>query len=267
MSKSPTSKEYSDEEIATSSTDSEGDLPVVEFGSSPTKPMAELEAAIGYTFTDQKLLKNSLVHKSYLHDVPDFYLSSNERLEFLGDAVLSLIVSSELFLAHPERTEGELTALRGAQVRKNTLAELGAPLELAEYMYMSKGEEAAGGRTRDSNLARVVEAILGAVYLDGGLKAAVNVWHTMLGSQSDNRLNEVLSQDYKSQLQRFTQALFRITPVYRLTGTSGPEHAKQFHVEAMLGDRVLASGAGRNKQIAEQAAAQEALQKLSEEPQ
>src|SRR5262245_4940927 len=106
-------------------------------GAPPPRPLAELEAALGYTFKNEELLKNALIHKSYLHDVPEFYLGSNERLEFLGDAVLGLIVSTDLFVARPGLSEGELTALRGAQVRKNTLAELGEPLNLGEYLYMS----------------------------------------------------------------------------------------------------------------------------------
>ncbi len=242
-----------------------GDHPLLEAGSPPARALSELEEALDYVFQNKEYLKNALIHKSYLHDVPDFYLGSNERLEFLGDSVLGLIVSGELFLAGPGLSEGELTALRGAQVRKNTLAELGAPLKLAEYLYMSKGEEAAGGRHRDSNVARTVEAILGAVYLDSDLSAAVKVWHTILGEQSNDRLEEVLRGDYKSKLQQFTQAHLRLTPTYRLVGTSGPEHSKQFHVEALVGDRILAGGVGRNKQIAEQAAAQQALLALGDE--
>lgn len=245
--------------------ETEESQPQIEAGSAPKKQLSELEDALGYTFQNDEYLRNALIHKSYLHDMPDFYLGSNERLEFLGDAVLGLIVSGELFLSGPGLSEGDLTALRGAQVRKNTLAELGAPLKLAEYLYMSKGEEAAGGRTRDSNLARTVEAILGAVYLDGGLSAAEKVWHTILGEQTDERLKEVLRGDYKSQLQQYTQAHLRLTPMYRLVGTSGPEHSKQFHVEVLVGERSLASGVGRNKQIAEQAAAQEAFLVLAAE--
>jgi ribonuclease-3 len=234
-------------------------------GAAPLRSLSELEETLSYTFQNSELLKNALVHKSYLHDVPEFYPGSNERLEFLGDAVLGLIVSTDLFVSRPGLNEGELTALRGAQVRKNTLAELGEPLNLGEFLYMSKGEEAAGGRRRDSNLARTVEAVLGAVYLDGGFDAAIRVWHTMLAEQTEERLHEVLRGDYKSQLQQFTQAQLKLTPAYRLVGTSGPEHSKQFHVEAVVGGRVLAGGVGRNKQLAEQAAAQQALEALSHE--
>jgi len=231
----------------------------------PLKSLPELEEALGYSFTDKELLKNALVHKSYLHQVPDFYLGSNERLEFLGDSVLGLIVSTDLFLSHPDLPEGRLTALRGALVRKNTLADLAAPLELGSYLYLSRGEEAAGGRVRASNLARLVEALLGAVYVDGGLEAAVSVWNRILGERSDERLMEVLSGDYKSQLQQLSQAYVKLTPAYRLVRTSGPEHSKEFHVEVLVGDRVLGGGTGRSKQLAEQAAAESAVVLLREE--
>jgi ribonuclease-3 len=235
------------------------------YAAQPLRPRSELEEAIGYEFEDKESLERALVHKSYLHQVPDYYLGSNERLEFLGDAVLGLIVSADLYNLRPDISEGRLTSLRGALVRKNTLAELAAPFMLGEYLYMSRGEEAAGGRTRASNLAHAVEAILGAVYLDGGLEAAISVWHRIRGDHDEERLLEVLRGDYKSQLQQFTQAEIRLTPYYRLVGTIGPEHSKLFHVEVLVGDRVLSSGIGRNKQIAEQAAAESALRDLLEE--
>jgi ribonuclease-3 len=234
-------------------------------GAPPTRPLAELENRLGYHFEDPNLLLNALVHKSYLHEVPDFPLGSNERLEFLGDAVLDFIVSSDLYQAHPAVPEGLLTAWRGALVRLSTLAEVAAPLDLGEYLCMSHGEEAAGGRQRPSNMGRAVEALLGAIYLDGGIVAATDVWCRILGDQSSERIRQVLSADYKSQLQQLTQATTRITPSYRLVGSTGPEHAKVFQVQVMLGDHVLASGIGRNKQAAEQDAAEKALAVLSEE--
>ena len=242
-----------------------GGLAEQSYAAVPLRPRSELEEAIGYEFQDKESLERALVHKSYLHQVPDYYLGSNERLELLGDAVLGLIVSADLYTLRPDISEGRLTSLRGALVRKNTLAELGAPFMLGEYLYMSRGEEAAGGRTRPSNLAHAVEAILGAVYLDGGLEAAISVWHRIRGDHDEERLLEVLRGDYKSQLQQFTQAEIRLTPYYRLVGTIGPEHSKLFHVEVLVGDRVLSSGIGRNKQIAEQAAAESALRDLLEE--
>jgi ribonuclease-3 len=234
-------------------------------GALPRRPLAELESLIGYAFSDARYLTNAMVHKSYLHEVTDSALPSNERLEFLGDAVLGLIVSADLFRSYPDVPEGRLSALRGALVRLNTLAEIAEPMSLGEYLYMSHGEEAAGGRTRPSNLGRALEALLGAVYLDGGLEAATNVWHQVSGERTLEQMQQVLSTDYKSQLQQVTQAEWHETPRYRLTGTSGPDHSKQFHIEVVIGDRVLASGIGRNKQIAEQSAAEAALVVLAEE--
>lgn len=234
-------------------------------GALPQRPLDELEEKIGYRFVDRQRLVNALVHKSYLHAVPDFPPGSNERLEFLGDSVLGFIVSSDLFSEQPGMSEGQLSALRGVLVRLTTLAQLAGPLEIGQYMYMSRGEEAAGGRARGSNMGRAIEAILGAVYLDGGLEAASQVWHTILGVRSMEQLQAVLRSDYKSALQQFTQAHLKATPEYRIVGTSGPEHAKQFHVEVRAGGRVLAGGVGRNKQIAEQSAAESALAALQAE--
>jgi len=234
-------------------------------GAEPTRPFRSLEDQIGYTFENEAYLRNALVHKSYLHAVPDFPLGSNERLEFLGDSILGFIVSSDLFLDHPGTPEGQLTAWRGALVRLTTLAMVGAPVELGEYMYMSRGEEAAGGRKRGTNLGRAVEALLGAVYLDGGIEEAHRVWRKLLGEGGAARIEEVLRADYKTQLQQFAQARLRVTPQYRLVETLGPDHAKQFRVEVIVADRVLASGQGSNKQAAEQAAAEQALGILHQE--
>ncbi len=236
-------------------------------GAVPRRPSAELQDRIGYTFTQEDYLRNAMVHKSYLHAVPDLPGSSNERMEFLGDSILGFIVSSDLFLAYPDTPEGQLTAWRGALVRLTTLAQIAEPLELGEYLYMSRGEEAAGGRTRGTNLGRAIEALLGAVYLDGGLEAARTVWHTILGESDDAvaLIEEVLRADFKTQLQQFAQAHLKQTPMYRMVETSGPDHAKQFRVEVLAGDRILADGTGTNKQMAEQAAAETALALLINE--
>ena len=193
--------------------------------------------------------------------VPDLPYGSNERLEFLGDSILGFIVSSDLYLAYPDTDEGQLTAWRGALVRLTTLAQVAEPLDLGEYMFMSRGEEVSGGRVRGTNLGRAIEALLGAVYLDGGMEATRQVWHTILGEGEviSRLIAEVLRADYKTQLQQFTQAHLKHTPRYRLIETYGPDHAKQFHVEVVAGERVLGAGDGSNKQLAEQAAAESAL--------
>lgn len=234
-------------------------------GAVPRRDFESLEERIGHKFQADDYLRNAMVHKSYLHAVPDFYLGSNERLEFLGDSILGFIVSSDLYLAYPNVPEGQLTSWRGALVRLTTLAKVAEPLELGEYMYMSRGEEVAGGRVRGTNLGRAIEALLGAVYLDGGMDAARDVWHNILGEGGVARIEEVLRADYKTQLQQFTQAHLRVTPLYRLVETMGPDHAKQFRVEVAAGERALASGVGSNKQMAEQAAAEAALRVLHDE--
>ena len=236
-------------------------------GAVPRRPLQELQEKIGYTFSEEEYLRNAMVHKSYLHAVPDLPGGSNERLEFLGDSILGFIVSSDLYLAYPDTPEGQLTSWRGALVRLTTLAKIAEPLALGEYMYMSRGEEVAGGRTRGTNLGRAIEALLGAVYLDGGQEAVRGVWHTILGEADSAvaRIEEVLRGDFKTQLQQYAQAHLKQTPLYRMVGTSGPDHAKQFKVEVLAGDRVLAEGTGTNKQMAEQAAAENALNLLNKE--
>jgi ribonuclease III len=236
-------------------------------GSIPRQPFEDLQAKISYTFKDEDYLRNAMVHKSYLHAVPDLPGGSNERLEFLGDSILGFIVSSDLYLSNPDTSEGQLTSWRGALVRLTTLAEIAQPLQLGEYMYMSRGEEVAGGRTRGTSLGRAIEALLGAVYLDGGIEATRAVWHTILGEADTAiaRIRQVLSTDFKTQLQQFTQAHLKHTPLYRMVDTSGPDHAKQFRVQVAAGDRVLAEGTGTNKQMAEQAAAEIALTLLKTE--
>ncbi len=234
-------------------------------GAVPRRGFGPLEESIGYAFKVDDYIRNAMVHKSYLHAVPDYPLGSNERLEFLGDSILGFIVSSDLYIEYPGVPEGELTAWRGALVRLTTLAMVAEPLELGEYMYMSRGEEAAGGRTRGTNLGRAIEALLGAVYLDGGIDAARDVWHRILGEGGVARIEEVLKADYKTQLQQFTQAHLRLTPLYRLVETMGPDHAKQFRVSVEAGERMLANGVGSNKQMAEQAAAEAAMRVLQGE--
>jgi ribonuclease III len=236
-------------------------------GAVPRRPFSELEEKMGYRFRDEDYLSNAMVHKSYLHAVPDLAHGSNERLEFLGDSILGFIVSSDLYLASPATDEGQLTSWRGALVRLTTLAQVAEPLELGEYLFMSKGEEVSGGRTRGTNLGRAVEALLGAVYLDGGMEAARTLWHKILG-EGDTitaRIAEVLRADFKTQLQQFTQAHLKRTPSYKLVETSGPDHAKLFTVEVAAGERVLGDGTGTNKQLAEQAAAESALALLKSE--
>ena len=231
---------------------------------SPGASLHELEAAVGYTFRDLRTLQRAMVHRSYLHDVPDFPLGSNERLEFLGDAVLGFLVARWLYLRHPDKQEGELTALRGALVRLTRLSAWAALIDLGAYLYLSRGEEIQGGRGRATITGRAFEALLGALYLDGGLRVVERVLKRFLAATSESDIAEALRADYKSLLQRQVQSIFKTPPVYRLAGTSGPAHQRLFHMEVWSGERLLGAGEGRNKQQAEQAAAQTALARQAE---
>jgi ribonuclease-3 len=228
-------------------------------------PLADLEAALGYTFKDPTLLQRALVHRSYLHDVPDFALGSNERLEFLGDAVLGFLVARWLYLRHPDKPEGELTTLRGALVRLTRLSVWAGMIDLGAYLYMSRGEEVQGGRGRDTITGRAFEALLGALYLDGGQRVVERVLRHFLAATSEREIAAVLSGDYKSQLQREVQARFKVPPAYRLAETSGPAHQRLFRIGVWAGEILLGEGAGTNKRQAEQAAAQAGLARLADE--
>ncbi|MGI8587245.1 MAG: ribonuclease III [Chloroflexia bacterium] len=225
--------------------------------------LAELEEALGYQFKHPEKLRTALIHRSYLHDVPEGAEQSNERLEFLGDAVLGFLVARRLYVRHPEKQEGELTSLRGALVRLSQLTQWGTGLGIGRYIYLSNGEEAHGGRERESIIGRTMEALLGAVYLDGGLRAVDRVLGRLLATTSDSDLAAVLIADYKSRLQREIQADQKTEPPrYRIVATSGPAHDREFTVEVWVGDQVLSRGVGRSKQQAEQAAAHAGLDVL-----
>ena len=242
-----------------------GELAPAHPAGSTGAPLAGLEAALGYTFKDPTLLRRALVHRSYLHDVPDYALGSNERLEFLGDAVLGFLVAQRLYLRYPDKPEGELTTLRGALVRLTRLSVWAGMIDLGAYLYMSRGEEAQGGRGRDTIIGRAFEALLGAIYLDGGLRVVARVLRRFLVATSEGEIAAVLSGDYKSQLQRAVQARYKVPPTYRLAETSGPAHQRLFRIGVWAGDELLGEGEGPNKRQAEQAAAQAGLLRLGDE--
>jgi ribonuclease-3 len=227
----------------------------------PASPES-LEQKLGLTFTDRGLLTQALVHRSYLHEHLDSALPSNERLEFLGDAVLDLVVAEHIYHRYPELPEGDLTALRAAVVKTPTLARLGTRLRLGDYLLMSKGEETGGGRTRPVIIASGYEALVGAMLIDQGLE----VTRRFVLSQFEPLLADVirdrLDRDDKSLLQEMVQGLLGITPAYRTVSTTGPDHEPLFTVQVSAGEQVLGQGTGHNKREAEQAAASEALTRL-----
>jgi len=226
---------------------------------------AELEATLGYVFDDKSLLQRALTHRSFLNENPDLPWLDNERLEFLGDAILGFVTAEHLYHRFPEMKEGDLTSLRAALVRGQTLAEFSTQLNLGPFLLISRGEEAGRGRARPALLAATFEAILGALYFDQGLPAARDLIVRMIDDKTQNILRERLDRNAKSLLQELSQGRLKVTPVYRLVATQGPDHAREFTIEAVLGEAVYGVGHGRNKQSAEQEAARDAISRLEEE--
>ena len=225
----------------------------------------ELEARLGTTFKNRDLLRLSLVHTSYLNENPGIGIGSNERLEFLGDAALGVVVAHQLYGEYPDVDEGKLTELRAHLVRRDTLARAAARLDLGDYLQLGRGEDAAGGRKRPTNLARAYEAVVGAIYLDGGLAKVRAFVKRSLGEEIAALRATGMPHDPKSRLQELIQSRWQTTPSYRLVRTEGPDHARRFTVQVLVSGRVLGSGEGRSKQMAEKQAAERALEALEQE--
>jgi len=225
--------------------------------------LGALQTILDVNFKDESLLQQALVHRSYLNENSLLHLVSNERLEFLGDAVLGFVVASELYSRFPDFSEGELTKLRSALVRGETLTRIALSLQLGDYLYLGHGEEESGGRSRSRNLSCTLEAVIGAVFLDQGLDIAKGFILKLLGSELDGVVEDKFAADYKSELQQVIQSEHKITPVYRTIEEMGPDHAKIFTVEVLAGDSVLGRGCGRSKRAAETDAARHALQGLT----
>ena len=224
--------------------------------------LAALQTVIGLHFKDASLLELSLIHSSYVNENPDLAPVSNERLEFLGDAVLGFVFATKLYNSFGQSSEGELTRLRSRIVRGSTLARAAARIGLGEYLYLGKGEEASGGRSKPANLAGALEALIGAAYLDQGATAAGEVVLRLLGSDFAELTGPEAGMDYKSRLQEYTHASQQMTPRYSIVDTSGPDHARRFTAEVRLDDEPLGRGQGHSKKEAETEAARQALIKL-----
>ena len=225
--------------------------------------LAALQQTLGVSFNDISLLEQALIHSSYINENPSFAPASNERLEFLGDAVLGLVVAEKLYQDFPQFTEGEMTKLRAALVRRATLARLAITISLGDYLYLGRGEEASGGRRKSVNLAGALEAVIAAIFVDRGLSIARDFILKLL----DVELQKVVSQgtgiDYKSELQEFIQGREQKTPDYYVTEVTGPDHDRRFTVEVRLGGAVVGRGSGKSKKAAETEAARSALAKLT----
>lgn len=224
-----------------------------------------LQDILGITFEDFSLLQQSLVHRSYLNENAGTSLESNERLEFLGDAVLGFVVAEEIYRRYPNFSEGEMTKLRSALVRGETLSRIALKLNLGEYLYLGHGEEESGGRRRPRNLSCALEAVIGAVLVDQGLDAVKGFILRILGGELERAIEDKLRADYKSRLQQIIQAEQKLTPIYRTIEARGPDHAKVFTVEVLAGEKKLGQGSGRSKRAAEMEAARAALESLTEE--
>lgn len=219
-----------------------------------------IEKALSLSFKEKDLLQLALIHRSFLNENPGAFSESNERLEFLGDALLGLVVAQELFRRHPEKPEGELTTLRSALVRGDTLARIANSLELGEHLLMGRGEEASGGRERQSNLACAFEALLGAVFIDQGYEAARDFVLRVMADEISSV--ETVPKSAKSVLQELVQRRGVGSPSYRVVEVGGEDHAREFTSEVTVSGEVVGRGKGRRKSEAEAEAAGQALKAL-----
>jgi ribonuclease-3 len=229
-----------------------------------TKPKAasSLAKLVDISFTSSALLQQALYHRSYLNEA-GHEVESNERMEFLGDAVLGIIVADKLYRDYPALSEGHLSQLRALLVRWDALAKVAERINLGDYLVLGRGEELSGGRSRPSNLASGFEALIGAAYLDGGITKARKLVLKLLKPDFEEIAARGVTADSKSELQHVAQTKWHEIPHYRLVSSEGPDHAKLFTVEVMVGEQVLGEGQGRNKKQAELNAARQALETLA----
>lgn len=225
--------------------------------------LAALQKILGITFNEPSLLEQAVVHSSYINENPGLVSGNNERLEFLGDAILGFIVAEKLYQDSPDLSEGEMTKLRSALVRRDTLAHVARAVRLGDFLYMGKGEEASGGRSKTANLAGALEAVIAATFLDQGASTTRDLVLGLLGEELAKVVSQGTGVDYKSRLQELMQSRYQSPPAYRLVGEAGPDHDKRFTVEVMAGDTVLGRGNGRSKKLAETEAARSALERLA----
>jgi ribonuclease-3 len=216
-----------------------------------------IEKKLDYKFKDLELLKTALTHSSYANETS---VESNERLEFLGDAVLGFIVAHVLYKRYPDASEGKLSKMRSSIVSRMNFAHLARELEIDKQVLLGKGEENTGGRERESNISGTFEAVIGAIFIDGGYRRVSKIITTLL----KNCLNgdEEIFKDYKTKLQEVAQRKFKKVPKYKVVLEEGPPHDKNFHIEVRLGRKSFGKGVGRNKKQAEQEAAKQSLESM-----
>lgn len=220
----------------------------------------DLEIAIGYRFRNITLLQNALAHSSYANERWHDSLKSNERLEFLGDSILGMVVAEHLYRNYPDRPEGELTRMRADMVCENALAAIAGRIGLGEHLLLGHGEEQTGGRTRNSILADAVESVIAACFLDGGMDAARGFIDRFV--LTDVPVRKLRNADYKTALQELVQQKKNQQLTYKLIGESGPDHDKHFEVAVLLNGNTVGTGTGSSKKRAEQDAARAAMEHL-----
>ncbi len=212
-------------------------------------------------FKDKTLLKQAFIHRSYLNETKE-KLSSNERLEFLGDSILSFVVSKYLYDTFPDYDEGILTNIRSLVVNTKSLAKIAIEFKLGQFLMLSRGEEESNGRENESLLANVVEAVIGALFIDQGIEAVKEFILSILAPKIDVIVSKKAFKDPKSLLQEFVQSQKQNSPIYKVLEEEGPPHAKIFTIGVLIQDEIMGQGVGKSKQEAEEAAAKEALKKL-----
>jgi len=227
--------------------------------------LSSLEDNLCYRFKDIALLRQALQHRSYVNEQRDLALKDNERLEFLGDAVLELVISHILMKQFPESAEGELTRMRATIVNESRLAAVAQRLNLGQYLLLGRGEALAHGEKKKSILADTLEAVIAAVYMDGGLEPVFEVIKRQFSELISQVKEKLTEEDFKSQLQELVQARFKVVPHYEVVAERGPDHNKTFEVCLKIGEFLTTHGTGKSKKTAEQAAAQLALEKLKQE--
>ena len=225
------------------------------------KDFAEFENKIGITFNDKSLLKQAFIHRSYINENPKVGLSHNERLEFLGDAVLELVTTDYLYRKYPEKAEGELTSFRAALVNTHSISEIASKLGANDYLLLSKGESKDTGKARGYILADTFESIVGAIYLDQGYDTAKKFIKSYLIPTLNDIVEKRLWRDSKSHFQEMAQEYNGVTPSYKVLKEHGPDHDKEFTIGVYVKDELVAEGMGKSKQDAEQNAAKKALDK------
>ena len=234
----------------------------------PTVNLEKLQDTLQYRFKNGELLLRALVHRSFAYENQDV-AADNETLEFLGDSVLGLAISHLLLELFPDYDEGELSRLRSSIVNERELAQIALSVSLGDFLFLGKGEEISGGRSKSSLLANGLEAVLAAVYLDGGLDSAIRLvrrlFHTYLEHREEDQPLKALDKDFKTQLQEITQAELKLTPIYFLEAEEGPDHDKTFFMRVAIGDRVLAHGFGKSKKEAQQEAARKAIAEIAKD--